>query len=82
MKNGTRTSINGSVRCYDADREEADFVSIMLDVNSQGNYTISPDMAKSLFGNAMTAVLRGNLSSKTIAPADQANGKAVRADDK
>ena len=79
---GTRTSINGSVRCYDTEREEADSVSILLEVNSQGDYTISPDMAKSLFGNAMTVVLRGALSNKTIAPADQANGKAVRADDK
>lgn len=82
MGKGKRTSITGSVRCYDTEKEEADSVSILLEVSSEGDYGISSDLAKNLFGNVMTAVIRGNLPSKTIIPTEQENVKSVKVEGK
>ena len=82
MGNARRTSITGSVRCYGSEKEEADSASILIEVSSEGDYGISSDLAKSLFGNTMTAVLRGYLPSKPVTVTDQATVKAVKTENK
>jgi hypothetical protein len=80
MESKKRTSITGSVRHYDTEKEEADSMSIMLETNSEGAYSISSDFAKNLFGSVMTAALRGTVANKIVAPAEQTNVKAVKSE--
>lgn len=69
-----RTSITGSVRHADDKLEEVDSVSVLLEVNNEGNYGISSDLAKNLYGNVMSAIVRGGLPSKTGATPELAKG--------
>jgi hypothetical protein len=71
---GKRTSITGSVRCQDTERDEVDSVSVLLEVASEGNYGISSDLAKNMFGNVMSAIIRGNLPSKAGATPEPVKG--------
>ena len=80
MDNKKRASITGSVRCYDIEKEEADSMSIMLEINSEGAYSISSDFAKNLFGSVMTAALRGTVANKIVASAEQTNIKAAKSE--
>jgi hypothetical protein len=73
-----RTSITGSVRCVDEESVEINSASILLEVSSEGNYSVSPDLAKSLFGNVMAAVLRGNMQNRTVSAAEQVVTKPVK----
>jgi hypothetical protein len=69
-----RTSITGSVRHADDKSEEVDSVSVLLEVNSEGNYGISSDLSKILYGNVMSAIVRGGLPSKTGATPESVKG--------
>lgn len=69
-----RTSITGSVRYADDKSAEVDSVSVLLELNSEGNYGISSDLAKNLYGNVMSAIVRGGLPSKTGATPELAKG--------
>lgn len=82
MENRKKTSITGSVRCYDTEKEESDSMSIMLELVSEGDYNVSSDFAKSLFGSVMTAVIRGTVSNKAATAAEQTHVKTVKSEEK